>query len=59
MRMHFSIGFFALLIALLAGAAIGHLLGLSESEGAYLTTLILALLGWLAGRRVNREVDSR
>ncbi len=49
--MYLGIGFFALLTALLAGAAMGCLLGLSASEGTYLTALVLALIGWLAGRR--------
>lgn len=59
MQMHFSIGLFALLTGLLAGAAIGCLLGMSAREGAYLTALILALLGWLAGRRTRQQGDSR
>lgn len=59
MLMYLGIGFFALLTALLAGAAIGRLLGLSTSEGAYLTVLILALIGWLAGRRARCQGDNR
>ncbi len=59
MQMHCSIGFFALLTALLAGAAIGHLLGLSAGGGAYLTALILALIGWLAGRHARHQGHSR
>jgi hypothetical protein len=49
--LHFWLGGFALLTVLLAGAVIGRLFGLSASEGAYLTLLLLALFGWLAGRR--------
>lgn len=57
--MYFGIGFFALLTTLLAGEAIGRFLGLSAGGGAYLTALILALIGWLAGRRAHRQGDSR
>lgn len=57
--MHFSIGLFAILTALLAGAAIGRLFGLSAGEGLYLTALALAVMGWLIGRysprRENRQ----
>jgi hypothetical protein len=52
--LHFWLGGFALLTVLLAGAAIGRLSGLSAGEGAYLTLLLLALLGWLVGRRGRR-----
>lgn len=44
MQMHFSIG---------------HLLGLSAGVGAYLAALILALIGWLAGRRARHQGHSR
>jgi hypothetical protein len=48
--MYFSIGLFAVLTALLAGAVIGRLFGLSAGEGLYLTALALAVMGWLIGR---------
>lgn len=59
MQPHHWIGLFALLTVIVAGAAIGHLLGLSAGEGAYLTALILALIGWLAGRRARHQDGSR
>lgn len=55
MRMHFGIGLFAILTALLAGAAIGRLLGLSAGEGLYLTALTLSAMGWHSRRRENRQ----
>ncbi len=48
--MHFGIGLFAILTALLAGAAVGRLFGLSVGEGLYLTTLALAGVDWLIAR---------
>jgi len=56
---HTLIGLFALLTFILAGAAIGRLLGLSASEGIYLTTLTLAVVGWFMGRRIRRREDCR
>ena len=53
--MHFGIGLFATLTALLAGAAVGRLLGLPVGEGLYLTALALAGLGWLIGRHSRRR----
>ncbi len=57
--MHFSIGLFAILTALLAGAVIGRLFGLSVGQGLYLTALALAVMGCLIGRysprRENRQ----
>lgn len=57
--MRFGIGLFAVLTALLAGAAIGRLFGLSVGQGLYLTVLALAVMGWLIGRnslrRENRQ----
>lgn len=58
-RPHTLIGLFALLTVILAGAAIGRLLGLSASEGIYLTTLTLAVVGWFIGRRMRRREDCR
>ena len=48
--MHFIIGLFAVLTALLAGVVIGQLFGLSAGQGHYLTALALALMDWLIGR---------
>jgi len=49
-RRHILIGVFALVTIVLAGASVGRLLGLSADEGAYLTVLLMAVVGWLAGR---------
>lgn len=53
--MHFGIGLFAILTALLAGAVIGRLFGLSVGQGLYLTALALAVMGWLIGRHSPRR----
>lgn len=58
-RPHTLIGLFALLTFILAGAAIGRVMGLSVSEGIYLTTLTLAVVGWFMGRRMRRREDCR
>ena len=49
------LGVFALLTAVLAGAAVARLCGLSSSEGAYLAVLLLVFIGWLAGRRERKH----
>jgi hypothetical protein len=53
--MHICIGLFALVAAVLAGAALGRVLGWSAGEGAYLTLLVMAIVGWWVGRRVRRQ----
>jgi len=53
------IGLFALLTFILAGAAIGRVMGLSASEGIYLTILTLTIVGWLIARRIRRREDCR
>jgi len=53
------IGLFALLTFILAGAAIGRVMGLSASEGIYLTILTLTIVGWLIARRIPRREDCR
>ena len=58
-RPHTLIGLFALLTFILAGAAIGRLLGLSASEGIYLTILTLVAIGWFMVRRIRRQGDCR
>lgn len=50
LRSHILIGVFALVTIVLAGASVGRLFGLSAEEGAYLTVLLMAVIGWLAGR---------
>lgn len=52
---HFLVGMFILLTIILAGAAVGRLVGMLASEGAYLTLLALAIVGWLVGRRKYRQ----
>ncbi len=53
--MHICIGLFALTTAVLAGAALGRAFGWSAGEGAYLTLLVIAIVGWWVGRRARRE----
>lgn len=55
MQPHVGIGLFAVLTALLAGAAIGRVFGLSAGEGLYLTALALAVMGWFIGRHSRRR----
>lgn len=57
--MHICIGLFALVTAVLAGAALGRTFGWSAGEGAYLTMLVSAVIGWWIGRRVRREEQRR
>ena len=57
MQPHRLLGWFAVLTVILAGAAIGRIAGLSSGEGIYLTALVLAVMGWIAGRRVRRRKD--
>ena len=52
---YFMVGMFILLTIILAGAAAGRLLGMAASEGAYLTLVALAVVGWLVGRRTFRQ----
>lgn len=44
-------GLFTLLTLVLAGIAVGRIIGLTAGESAYLTALLLALIGWIAGRK--------
>jgi uncharacterized membrane protein YccC len=57
--MHICIGIFALVTAVLAGAALGRAFGWSAGEGAYLTLLVMSLGGWWINRRARREERSR
>lgn len=52
---HTLIGLFTLLTLVLAGATVGRILGLTAGEGAYLTALLLAFIGWMAGRKRVEE----
>ncbi len=50
LKLQTLLGGFALVTLLLAGAAVGLLLGMRFDEALYLTTLLLVALGWLANR---------
>ena len=49
-----ALGGFALITLLLAGAAVGRVLGVSFGEALYLTGLLLVILGWLGNRGMLR-----
>jgi hypothetical protein len=48
------LGSFALMTLLLAGAAIGRLLGISLGDALYLTLVGLVVFGWLGNRIMLR-----
>lgn len=50
-----ALGGFAFMSLLLAGAAVGGVLGMNFGEALYLTMLLLVALGWLVNRRVLRQ----
>lgn len=50
-----ALGGFALVTLLLAGAAVGRVLGMSFGEALYLTGLVLVVLGWLGNRMMLRR----
>ncbi len=50
-----ALGGFALVTLLLAGAAVGRVLGVSFGEALYLTMLLLVILGWLGNRVTLRH----
>ncbi len=50
-----ALGGFALITLLLAGAAVGRVLGVSFGEALYLTGLLLVILGWLGNRVMLRH----
>jgi hypothetical protein len=49
------IGGFALITLLLAGAAVGRVLGISFGDALYLTGLLLLAVGWVGNRVVLRR----
>ena len=53
---HILFGLFAFITLILAGAALGRLFGLPVGDSAYLTVTLLAVLGWITGRRTQKEV---
>ncbi len=50
-----ALGGFALITLLLAGAAVGRVMGVSFGEALYLTGLLLVILGWLGNRVMLRH----
>lgn len=52
------LGLFALVTLVLAGAALGRLIGLQFGESLYLAILVPTLIGWWLGRR-NPSKDER
>jgi ABC-type multidrug transport system permease subunit len=57
MQPHVLVGLFALLTAIVAGAVIGRIIGVSAGEGMYLTALVLSAVGWFIGRCANRREE--
>jgi hypothetical protein len=55
MQQHHWIGLLTVLTLMLMGAAVGHIVGLSDGEGIYFTLLVLALIGWWSGRSRRRR----
>ena len=49
-----ALGGFALVTLLLAGAAVGRVLGVSFGEALYLTGVLLMALGWWGNRLMLR-----
>lgn len=56
--MHIYMGVFALVTAILAGAAMGRAFGWSVGEGIYLSLLAVSMIGWWVGRRARRREQS-
>ena len=52
-----ALGGFALITLLLAGAAIGRVLGVSFGEALYLTGLALVVLGWIINQFMLRRAN--
>ncbi|MCB9452406.1 MAG: hypothetical protein H6672_13295 [Anaerolineaceae bacterium] len=50
-----ALGGFALMTLLLAGTAVGRVLGVSFGEALYLTGVLLMALGWLGSRMMLRR----
>jgi hypothetical protein len=57
--MYICIGLFALVTAVLAGAALGRAFGWSAGEGAYLMMLVIAVIAFWVGRRARRQEQCR
>jgi putative Mn2+ efflux pump MntP len=52
-----ALGGFALVTLLLAGAAVGRVLGASLGEALYLTGVLLVAFGWLGNRMMQHQCD--
>lgn len=50
-----ALGGFALVTLLLAGAAVGRVMGVSFGEALYLTGLVLVAAGWLVNQLMLRH----
>lgn len=57
--MHICIGLFAIVTAVLAGAALGRAFGWSAGEGAYLAILVIAVVAWWVGRCTRHQEERR
>jgi len=57
LQSHVLFGLFAFITLVLAGAAVGQLFGLPIGDGAYLTVMLLAVIGWMTGQRAQKEVN--
>lgn len=53
-----AVGTFALITLLLAGAAVGRVLGVSFGNALYLTGLMLVVLGWVGNHVALRCANS-
>jgi putative Mn2+ efflux pump MntP len=53
-----ALGGFALITLLLAGAAVGRVLGVSFGDALYLTGLMLVVLGWVGNHVALRCANS-
>lgn len=45
------LGLFTVITLILAGAAVGKMLGAAEGDGAYLAVLVTVTISWLITRR--------
>lgn len=55
LQSHTLMGLFILLTLVLAGAVVARIIGLTAGEGAYRIALLLAFIGWIAGRKRTGE----
>lgn len=53
-----ALGGFALITLLLAGTAVGRVLGMGFGEALYLTALLLMVLGWVGNQVALRCANS-